>query len=174
MRKIGFIGIGKMGNPMAKNLLKAGFSLIVYDLAEDSVRDLVRSGAIPASSPKELAHKSDVIIFMVPDTIDVEKALFGMEGAIEGIRDDSAIIVMSTILPLSMRTIAQKTWEAKKSIRIMDAPVVRAQKNAVEGTLGILVGGAKEILTIARIYSKPWVPTSFTAERWEWDRWSRW
>ena len=141
MKKVGFIGIGVMGKPMARNLVKAGFPLTIYDLVEEPVKELVALGAAVAKSPRELGEKSEVIILMVPDVPDIEAALFGEEGALKGIREGSTIIVMSTIEFLAMGKIAEKVAQTKKGVNIIDAPVYRGEKAAIAGTLGILVGG---------------------------------
>jgi 2-hydroxy-3-oxopropionate reductase len=144
MKKIGFVGVGTMGKPMAKNLLKAKFSLTIYNRSQEPVKELVCLGAVAANSPKELAQNSDAIILMVPDAPDVEKILFKQEGIMEGVREGTTIIVMSTIEPLAMKQIAGKVSQAQKGIKVLDAPVTRGLAGAIAGTLGIWVGGNKE------------------------------
>lgn len=107
-QKIGFIGLGVMGKPMARNLLKAGYPLILYDIRPEPVEELVRAGADQASSPKEVAEKSEVIITMLPDSPDVEEVILGKEGAKKG----SIIIDMSSIAPLVSQRIAREGWPA--------------------------------------------------------------
>ena len=104
--QIGFIGLGIMGKPMAKNLLKAGYSLTVYDIVGEPVEELVTEGAARGSSNKDVAAKSDTIITMVPDSADSEAAILGPEGALEGARPGSVIIDMSSIAPLVSQRIA--------------------------------------------------------------------
>jgi 2-hydroxy-3-oxopropionate reductase len=144
MKKIGFVGVGTMGKPMAKNLLKAKFPVTIYNRSQEPVKDLVCLGAVAANSPKELARNSDVIILMVPGAPDVEKVLFEEEGVMEGVREGSTIIVMSTIEFLAMKDIAGKVNQAKRGIKVLDAPVTRGLSGAIAGTLGIWVGGRKE------------------------------
>src|SRR3989339_690767 len=98
--RIGFIGLGKMGTPMSKNILKGGFPLTVYDLLSAPVRELVNSGAVSASSPKEVGQNSEIVIFMVPDSIHVDAALLGEEGVLEGMGRGKIVVVMSTVEPL--------------------------------------------------------------------------
>src|SRR5208283_3728232 len=99
-QKIGFIGLGIMGKPMSKNLLKAGHELIVYDVVEAPVRELEKLGAKVARSSKEVAEHSDIVITMLPDSPDVENAALGSDGVLEGIRAGSTYIDMSTISPI--------------------------------------------------------------------------
>jgi 2-hydroxy-3-oxopropionate reductase len=144
MKKIGFVGVGTMGKPMAKNLLKAKFPVTVYNRSQEPVKDLVSLGAMAANSPKELARNSDVVILMVPDAPDVEKVLFEKEGVMEGVRESTTIIVMSTIEFSAMKDIVGKVNQVKKGIKVLDAPVTRGLDGAIAGILGIWVGGSKE------------------------------
>jgi 2-hydroxy-3-oxopropionate reductase len=139
MKKIGFIGLGIMGRPMAKNLLKAGFSLVVYDINSSAVEDLVRAGAQGAGSSKEVAGQTEMIITMLPDSPEVKEAILGKGGVIEGIKTGSVIIDMSSINPLVSQEIAKilKT----KGVEMLDAPVSGGEPMAVQGTLSIMVGG---------------------------------
>ena len=139
MKRIGFIGLGIMGRPMAKNLLKAGFSLVVYDINSSAVEDLVKAGAQGAGSSKEVAGKTEMIITMLPDSPEVKEAILGKGGVIEGIRTGSVVIDMSSINPLVSQEIAKilKT----KGVEMLDAPVSGGEPMAVQGTLSIMVGG---------------------------------
>jgi len=139
MKRIGFIGLGIMGRPMAKNLLKAGFSLVVYDINSSAVEDLVKAGAQEAGSSKEVAGRTEMIITMLPDSPEVKEAILGKEGVIEGIKTGSVIIDMSSINPLVSQEIAKilKT----KGVEMLDAPVSGGEPMAVQGTLSIMVGG---------------------------------
>ncbi len=139
MKKIGFIGLGIMGRPMAKNLLKAGFSLVVYDINPLAVEDLVKAGAQAARSSKEVAEKAETLILMLPDSPEVKEAVLGKNGVIEGVRRGSLVIDMSSINPLVSQEIA-KALKAK-GVEMLDAPVSGGEPMAIQGTLSIMVGG---------------------------------
>ena len=140
--KIGFIGVGIMGKPMAKNLLKAGHELTVYDVVTASVDDVAAAGAAKAASAKEAAAATDIIITMLPDGPDVEAAVLGADGVLEGARAGSTLVDMSSINPL----VAQKVGKAceAKGVAFLDAPVSGGEPKAIDGTLAIMVGGKKE------------------------------
>lgn len=142
MERIGFIGLGVMGQPMARNLLKAGYSLIVHDINRAAVDELAGEGAAPASTAKEVAEKSDVVITMLPDSPDVELVVLGPEGIIEGVRSGQLYIDMSTIAPAT----ARRVYEALqgKGVEALDAPVSGGDVGAKAGTLSIMVGGTEE------------------------------
>lgn len=142
-KKVGFIGLGIMGRPMAKNLLKAGFSLMVFDLNKDPVEDLVRSGASAGSSSRDVAEKTEVIVTMVPDSPEVKEVILGKNGVMEGIRPGALVIDMSSINPLVSREIAKEL--KKKGADMLDAPVSGGEPMAIQGTLAIMVGGEKKI-----------------------------
>lgn len=148
MKKVGFIGLGIMGKPMAKNVVKKGFPLTVYDLAKAPVDELVQMGAVAASSPKQVGEVSETVILMVPDEPDVEAVLYGEKGVIEGFRGEGTIIVMSTVNPLFMKALAERV--AKRGVKILDAPVFRGAGAAAKGTLGIMAGGEKDVLDDCR------------------------
>jgi 2-hydroxy-3-oxopropionate reductase len=135
---IGFIGIGSMGAPMSQNLLKVGYPLVVYDLREKATEGLVQAGAHKASSPRDLAERSSVLITMLPSSTEVEAVLLGEDGVIEGARPGDIVIDMSSSYPASTRMM----WErlAAKGIMMMDAPVSGGIKGACEATLAIMVG----------------------------------
>ena len=139
--KIGFIGVGIMGKPMAKNLLKAGYHLIVHDINPIPVEELVKLGAEKADSPAEVAEKSDVVITMLPDSPDAEKVILGENGVLEGIKEGSIIIDMSSISPIVSKRIAKES--KKKGIEMLDTPVSGGEPGAIKGTLAIMVGGNK-------------------------------
>lgn len=141
--KIGFIGLGLMGNPMAKNILKNGFDLTVYNRTPTKTKELQKLGAKVAVSPKELAKQSDVIITMVTAGQDVEKVLFGKNGVIHDAKKGLIIIDMGTIGPTYAKKIANKL--AKYGIDYLDAPVTGSTPGAINGTLTIFVGGKKDI-----------------------------
>ena len=140
--KIGFIGLGIMGEPMAKNLIKAGFDLIVYNRTKSKTASLKQLGAIVANTPSEVANNSKYIITMLTDSPDVEEVILGQDGVYQGIQNDSIVIDMSTISPNVTRDINSKL-EKKKSF-LLDAPVSGGSWGAVEGTLSIMVGGDKK------------------------------
>lgn len=142
-KKIGFIGLGIMGKPMAKNLLEAGYPLTVHNRNPLPVDELTTLGASKAESPKETAQKSDVIITMLPDSPDVEKVILGENGVIECAKSGTVIIDMSSIAPLVSKRIAAEI--EKKGVEMLDAPVSGGETGAIQGTLAIMVGGKKEI-----------------------------
>lgn len=141
--KIGFIGLGIMGKPMAKNLLKAGYSLTVYDIFASAVEDLAACGAGKALAPGDVAGKSEVIITMLPDSPDVEKVVLGKDGVLESIKPGSVLIDMSSITPSVSKKIAAEL--EKKGAEMLDAPVSGGEPGAVKGELSIMAGGKKEV-----------------------------
>ena len=138
---IGFIGLGIMGRPMAKNLLGAGYSLVVHSRSQGPVRDLVSAGARAAGSPMDVSSQVDVLITMLPNSPDVELVALGKGGIIEGARPGLLFLDMSTISPL----VSQKVGEALrgKGVRMLDAPVSGGEKGAVDAALSIMAGGEK-------------------------------
>ncbi|QEW31008.1 2-hydroxy-3-oxopropionate reductase [Erwinia billingiae] len=141
--KIGFIGLGIMGKPMSKNLVKAGYSLVVRDHNRENEAELVSLGATVAGSAKEVAEQSDVIITMLPNSPQVKEALLGEDSVIQGAKPGTIVIDMSSIAPLASREIHDEL--AKKSISLLDAPVSGGEPKAIEGTLSVMVGGDKEL-----------------------------
>ena len=141
--KIGFVGLGIMGKPMAKNLLKAGYELVVYDIVPAPVEEVVKAGAKPASSPKEAAAQGDVIITMLPNSPHVKEAVLGKNGVIDGARKGSIVVDMSSIAPLVAQEVAAAL--AKQGVEMLDAPVSGGEPKAIDGTLAIMVGGKAEI-----------------------------
>jgi len=139
MAKIAFVGLGIMGKPMSKNLLKAGHSVVVYDVAAAPVADVVAAGGTAAKSSKEAASQADVIITMLPDGPEVEAAVLGPGGILEGATKGSTVVDMSSISPV----VAQKVGAAcaAKGVEFLDAPVSGGEPKAIEGTLAIMVGG---------------------------------
>ena len=138
-KKVGFIGLGIMGLPMVRNLMKAGFEVTVYNRTASKADKMVTEGAQKADSPVAVARKNTVIITMVSDTPDVEKVILGENGVIEGIQPDAVVIDMSTISPLATRKIAARLEE--KKAHMLDAPVSGGEGGAIAGTLSIMVGG---------------------------------
>ena len=140
---IGFIGLGIMGRPMAKNLVKAGYSLVVHSRSRGPVDDLVKAGARAAASPKEVAGQCDVLITMLPNSPDVERVALGKDGIVEGAKKGLIFADMSTISPI----VSQKIGEAlaAKGVAMLDAPVSGGEKGAIDGVLSIMVGGDKAV-----------------------------
>lgn len=143
MERIGFIGLGAMGGPMAKNLVKKGFGLTVFDVVTEKMEPLKGVGAEGAASCKEVAEKCPIVITMLPSSPHVNEAVLGPKGIFEGIREGSVLIDMSTIDPITTREIARILEE--KGAEMLDAPVARGVPAAVAGTLVIYVGGKKEV-----------------------------
>lgn len=141
--KVGFIGLGIMGRPMAKNLLKAGHELVVFDFNQEVVADLVSCGAASAGSGKDLASRCGVIITMVPNSPHVRAALLGEGGVAEGAKEGTVVIDMSSIDPTESKAIGGEL--AKKGIDLLDAPVSGGEPKAIDGTLSVMVGGKREL-----------------------------
>lgn len=148
MMRIGFIGLGTMGAPMARNLLRGGFQLAVHDIDRAAVVRLEADGAAPAASPAEAARGADAVITMLPNGEHVEQALFGAAGAAEGAASGTLMIDMSTISPLVTDRIAQRL--ADRRLAFVDAPVGRSSQHAVEGKLLIMAGGSAADVDRAR------------------------
>jgi len=143
MERIGFIGLGIMGKPMAHNLLKAGYSLTVYNRSEGPVEELVAAGATAAASPQAVAANADVVVTIVTDTPDVQQVLLGENGVIHAIAQDAVVIDMSTISPTATREIVRSIQE--KGASMLDAPVSGGEGGAIAGTLSIMVGGEEAV-----------------------------
>jgi 2-hydroxy-3-oxopropionate reductase len=142
-QSIGFIGLGIMGRPMAKNLVKAGYPLVVHSRSRGPVDDVVKAGARAASSPKEVASQCDVLITMLPNSPDVEQVALGKDGIIEGAKSGLIFVDMSTISPI----VSQKVGKAlaAKGVKMLDAPVSGGEKGAIDAALSIMVGGDKAV-----------------------------
>ena len=143
MKKIGFIGLGIMGKPMAKNLLKAGYELVVFDINQDAVKEVVAAGAKSAPTSKEVAQQSEVVITMLPNSPHVKTAILGENGVLEGAKPGLVLIDMSSIAPLASQEVAAAV--AKKGVEMLDAPVSGGEPKAIDGSLSIMVGGKKEL-----------------------------
>ena len=143
MKKIGFIGLGIMGKPMAKNLLKAGYELVVFDINQDAVNEVVAAGAKSAPTSKDVAAQSEVVITMLPNSPHVKAAVLGENGVLEGAKPGLVLIDMSSIAPLASQEIAAAV--AKKGVEMLDAPVSGGEPKAIDGSLSIMVGGKKEL-----------------------------
>lgn len=142
-KRIGFIGLGVMGKPMAMNLIKAGYQLTVWNRTRSKMDDLVKMGAAAGESPKDVAEKSDIVITMVTDSAAVESVILGPSGVIEGVREGMIVIDMSTISPSVTKKVAAKLKE--KGVEMLDAPVSGGDIGAQQGTLSIMVGGSEEV-----------------------------
>ncbi len=143
MMKIGFIGLGIMGKPMSKNLIKAGYSLVVADKNAASIDELTALGAASAATPKAVAAQCDVIITMLPNSPQVKEVALGENGVIDGARAGAIFIDMSSIAPLASREIAAALHA--KGILMLDAPVSGGEPKAIDGTLSVMVGGDKAL-----------------------------
>lgn len=143
--KIGFIGIGAMGKPMALHLLRAGYSLVVNDVSEAAVQELVARGAAGAATPQDLAVQADVIITMLPNGAIVEQVLLGEQGVFAGARPGLTVIDMSSVAPGFSREMAELA--SRRQLHYLDAPVSGGVKGAAEGALTIMVGGEPETVT---------------------------
>lgn len=143
INKVGFIGLGIMGSPMALNLLKGGYALRVYSRRASAMEPLIEAGCVACHSPAAVAQQADVIFIMVPDTKDVREVILGTEGVMAGARPGSAVVDMSTISPLATRALADEL--GAHGVEMLDAPVSGGQIGAVNGTLSIMVGGKEEV-----------------------------
>ena len=141
MAKIGFIGLGIMGKPMAKNLLKAGHEVVVYDIVPAGVANLVAAGAKAAATSKAVAEQCNFIITIVPNSPHVKAAILGPNGVLEGAKAGSLVVDMSSIDPTVSKEVGAEL--TKKGIRFVDAPVSGGEPKAIDGSLSIMCGGAK-------------------------------
>jgi 2-hydroxy-3-oxopropionate reductase len=148
LTKVGFIGLGVMGKPMALNLIKGGYSLRVYGRRKEAIAPLVEAGAVACESPEEAARGCDFIFTMVTTTRDVQEVVLGERGVIAGARQGAIVVDMGTISPAATRTIAARLAEA--GVEALDAPVSGGGIGAVAGTLSIMVGGRPEIFERAK------------------------
>ncbi len=141
--RIGFIGLGIMGRPMAGHLVKAGHEVTVWNRTASKTAELVNGGARLGASPKDVASRSDVTITMVADTPDVRHVILGHDGVIEGARSGAVVVDMSSISPIATKEIARAL--AGKGVEMLDAPVSGGEKGAIDATLSIMVGGKPEV-----------------------------
>lgn len=139
MSKVGFIGLGIMGKPMAKNLLKAGYELIVFDVMSDVVNEVAQAGATSAKSIAEVAGAADVIVTMLPNSPHVKEVVLGEGGVLSSAKSGTIVVDMSSISPIASKEIAAEC--EKKGVILLDCPVSGGEPKAVEGTLAIMVGG---------------------------------
>ena len=140
--KVGFIGLGIMGKPMARNLMEAGYGLVVYNRSWAAVEELAGKGAETAGSPKEVAEACNTVVTMLPDSPQVEEVVTGENGVLEGVTEGTLLVDMSTISPVVTEKLAQKAREMGASM--LDAPVSGGETGAEAGTLSIMVGGSQE------------------------------
>jgi len=141
--KIGFIGLGIMGKPMSKNLIKAGYSLVVNDVNKQAVAELAALGAETAENAAEVARMSDLVITMLPNSPHVKTVVLGKGGVIEGAKPGQIVVDMSSIAPLASKEVGAAL--AAKGVEMLDAPVSGGEPKAIDGTLSIMVGGKQEI-----------------------------
>lgn len=150
MAKLGFIGLGIMGKPMAGHLLAACHTVCVYDVVPAGVKELEAKGALVCGSNKEVAQRSDITFIMVPDTPDVEAVLFGKDGVVEGVRAGTTVVDMSSISPIATKEFARKLNAA--GVKVLDAPVSGGQVGAEKATLSIMVGGPPDLFAEIKPY----------------------
>ena len=148
MKRLGFIGVGMMGKPMAQNLLKAGYEVTVLDLNAAAVEELVGEGAVRAEQPAEVMSQCEAVITMLPRSVDVEHVVLGTQGLLSAIRNEHVVIDMSTIDPMVSKQLAQKIESAGG--QMIDAPVSGGETGAINGTLTIMVGGSSTVLDRCR------------------------
>lgn len=139
MAKIGFIGLGIMGKPMSRNLLKAGHQLVVFDIRPEPVSELAAAGAAPGTSPKDVASRTDIVITMLPDGPEVEQVILGPDGVLEAARPGLIVVDMSSISPVVARKVGEAC--ARRGVEFLDAPVSGGEPGAINATLAIMVGG---------------------------------
>jgi 2-hydroxy-3-oxopropionate reductase len=145
---IGFIGLGIMGKPMARNLLNAGYSLVVLNRSRGPVDELVALGAAAGATPQDVAARSDIVITMLPDSPDVESVVLGEDGVVHGIREGALWIDMSTIAPATTKRVAEAL--AAKGAESVDAPVSGGEKGAIDAALSIMAGGSEAAFARAK------------------------
>lgn len=148
MTDVGFIGLGTMGGPMALNVLKKGHRLTVFDISDKAVATLTSAGASAAGSPKAVAAASEIVITMVPDSPDVERAALGPDGIVEGIRSGAVYVDMSTIDPQTTQRIGAAI--SARGAHMIDCPVGKTAEHAVAGTLTLMAGGPAGLIARVR------------------------
>jgi 4-hydroxybutyrate dehydrogenase/sulfolactaldehyde 3-reductase len=144
MLKVGFIGLGVMGGPMAQNIVKGGHPLTVYDLSAEAVKRLTDVGAKAAASPREVGAASDVVVTMLPEPQHVEQVVLGPNGVAEGLRKGGVVIDMSTIDPYTSQRVGAEL--KKRGIDMVDSPVGKTSEHAATGTLTLMVGGDPAVI----------------------------
>ncbi len=159
--KIGFIGLGIMGKPMSKNLIKAGYELVVYNRSRSSVEELASLGAQAADSPADVASKCQVIITMLPNSLQVREVCLGENGILETAGAGAVVIDMSFIDPVESKAIGEEL--VKKGIHMMDAPVSGGEPKAIDGTLSVMAGGLYIRKCETRVFTAGREASVFTA-----------
>src|SRR6185437_8987414 len=137
--RIGFIGLGIMGKPMARNLMKAGYDLVIHNRSSSAVDEIAGEGAIPAANPREVAEQAKIVITMLPDSPDVRDVVFGENGLLDAMGEGSLLIDMSTISPVTTLEVVEALGTI--GAHALDAPVSGGDKGAIAATLSIMVGG---------------------------------
>ncbi|EMA37645.1 NAD(P)-dependent oxidoreductase [Halococcus hamelinensis] len=145
---VGFVGLGIMGGPMAENLLDAGYDVVGHNRSDESVEELEASGGEGATSPKEVAERSDVVITCLPDSPVVEEIVRGDEGVLDGLEEGMVVVDMSTISPTVTEDLAEAI--AERGAAMLDAPISGGEEGAIEGTLSIMVGGDESVFEDCR------------------------
>ena len=140
--KVGFVGLGLMGRPMAHNLVQAGYDLVVYNRSRGKVEELVAEGAEAAENPREASENSDIVFTMLPGPPEVREVVAGQNGLLQGASEGSLLVDMSTSSPILARELGQTARE--QGVSMLDAPVSGGDVGAIEGTLSIMVGGEEE------------------------------
>lgn len=140
---VGFIGLGIMGKPMSRNLLQAGYPLVVYTRTKAKIKEMEKEGAQGATTPREVGEKSEIVITMLPDSPQVEEVILGENGVLAGVDKGKIVIDMSSIDPFSTQLIGKAL--SLKGVEMLDAPVSGGEEGAIKGELSIMVGGKKEI-----------------------------
>ena len=146
--KVGFIGLGTMGGPMAQNLMEDGYELVLYNRTPEKAEEIAGDGTTVVESPKEVAESCDVVVLMLPDSPQVEEIVEGEDGVLEGLKEGALIVDMSTISPVVTRELAEKIQERGASM--LDAPVSGGEPGAQQGILAIMAGGSEEDFERAR------------------------
>ncbi|MDV7105360.1 2-hydroxy-3-oxopropionate reductase [Vibrio sp. TH_r3] len=141
--KVGFIGLGIMGKPMSKNLLKAGYDVVVYDFNKEAIQELKNAGAETGLDAKNVAERCEVIVTMLPNSPHVESVALDENGIIKGAKPGTTVIDMSSINPIASQKIGNAL--AEKNINLIDAPVSGGEPKAIDGTLSVMVGGDKAL-----------------------------
>lgn len=141
--KIGFIGLGIMGKPMVKNLLKAGHEVVAYDIVAENLQAAVRDGAVAGKNSAAIAAECPIVITMLPNSPHVKAVVMEKDGVLEGAKEGLILIDMSSIAPLASKEICEAC--KKKGVRMLDAPVSGGEPKAIDGSLSIMVGGNKAL-----------------------------
>ena len=147
---VGFIGLGVMGKPMAKNLIKGGHSLVVHSRSRAPVDELIAAGAKAAGSPADVARAASIVITMLPDTPDVDLVITGPDGVLSGLGPNAVVIDMSSISPVAARRLASTVASSIAGAAMLDAPVSGGEIGAINASLSIMVGGDEATFTRVR------------------------